>query len=580
MLPTAARAIDSGGLPERPSFRALAVDLDGTLARAGRPSEEVLTRLATVRQQGCRLVLVTGRIIAELKRVFADVEEQFDRIAAENGAVLAAAGHHRPLAPPVEDRVRGALASRGAPFRRGAVILVGSARDEVCAAEEIRRLGLDHQLVRNRGELMIIPAGASKGRGLLEALAEIGVSRHDTLAVGDAENDLSLLRPCAVGAAVANAVESLRRQADLVLSAENGSGVLELLDGPVFWGTQVLHPARWHVTVGRGADGKPVQIPSSRLNVLISGPTGAGKSYVAGLLAEQLIQAAYTVLVIDPEGDYEALRAIPGVVTLGHESLPDAERIVEMLHHRFGSVIVDLSTGEDERKALYPIAPLLHAHRLQTGLPHWVLIDEAHDLFGAGGALLHVADPATKGYLLVTYHPELLDNRVLADIDVEILLPGSTAPASLPLPEPSLLEALAHAGHGHALVLTKTDASLVALADRQTSHLRHWHKYIAGRLPPDKQFYFREQSGSPTGIAAGNLIELHRELDRCAQNTVRHHAIGHDFSRWVRDVFADEALASEMADIEAQVVDSADAAAGAEQARAALMDAVQRHYLE
>jgi hypothetical protein len=42
---------------------------------------------------------------------------------------------------------------------------------------------------------------------------------------------------------------SLKRQADLVLGGENGSGVLELLDGPVFWGMQVLHPARWHVTV-------------------------------------------------------------------------------------------------------------------------------------------------------------------------------------------------------------------------------------------------------------------------------------------------------------------------------------------
>jgi hypothetical protein len=139
---------------------------------------------------------------------------------------------------------------------------------------------------------------------------------------------------------------------------------------------------------------------------------------------------------------------------------------------------------------------------------------------------------------------------VLAEIDVEILLPGSAAPASLPLREPSLLEALAAAGRGHALVLTRADASLVALADRRTSHLRHWHKYVAGRLPPDKRFYFREQSGYATGVSAGNLIELHRELDRCAENAVRHHASGHDFSRWVRDVFADEALASEIADIE------------------------------
>jgi len=41
-------------------------------------------------------------------------------------------------------------------------------------ASAIRRLGLDHQLVRNRGELMVLPAGVTKATGLLEALADLG----------------------------------------------------------------------------------------------------------------------------------------------------------------------------------------------------------------------------------------------------------------------------------------------------------------------------------------------------------------------------------------------------------------------
>jgi len=183
---------------------------------------------------------------------------------------------------------------------------------------------------------------------VIEALADIGVSRHDAIAVGDGENDLSLFRSCALGVAVANAVDSLKRQADWVLSAEDGAGVAELLGGPIFSGEKILDPPRWRITIGHDRCGAPVQIPSFGLTVLISGPTGSGKSYAAGLLAEELIRAAYTVLVLDPEGDYEELRAVPGVATLGDQGgLPDARQVVALLHHRFGSVVVDLSTHDE-----------------------------------------------------------------------------------------------------------------------------------------------------------------------------------------------------------------------------------------
>jgi len=48
-------------------------------------------------------------------------------------------------------------------------------------------------------------------------------------------------------------------------------------------------------------------VPGSPANILICGETGAGKSYVAGLMIEQWITVGYTVLVIDMEGDHAAL---------------------------------------------------------------------------------------------------------------------------------------------------------------------------------------------------------------------------------------------------------------------------------
>ena len=564
-------------------FRAHAADLDGTLAVTGRPSGEVLAVLARARADGCRMLLVTGRIVAELLGVFADVHEHFDRIVAEDGAVLADRSLSRPLAPRVDEELYRALRTAGASFRRGEVILAGGAEDERLAVEEIRRLGLDHRLVRNRGALMIVPAGITKGRGVIEALADLGVSRHNAIAVGDAENDLSLVRACGLGIAVANAVESLKREADWVLSAENGAGVAELLGGAIFSGERVLDPPRWRVTVGHDRHGAPVQIPSFALNVLVSGPTGSGKSYVAGLLAEQLIRAAYTVLVVDPEGDYEDLRALPGVATMGDDGvLPDPRQVVAMLHHRFGSVVVDLCRHDaGERQAFAErAAPTIHAHRIATGLPHWVLVDEAHGPFADRGLLRHIAQPEAKGFIFVTYHPELLPADVLAEVDVEIILPGASASAVFPVAEPPMFDQLARAGRGHAIVITSGTVSLVTLAARQTPHVRHQHKYVAGRLPTAKRFYFQAGPGAPSDASAANLIELHRELARCHEAVLRHHVAGHDFSRWIREVFQDSALGHTFATIEDQLLDASDGCGDAELARHAFLEAIRSHYLE
>jgi phosphoglycolate phosphatase-like HAD superfamily hydrolase len=542
----------------------------------------VLRGLAAARRAGVALVLVTGRILAELQAVFPDVTDHFDRVVAEDGAVLAAAGFSRALAASVDDRLRRALRARGVSLRRGEVILAGSTVDAITVEHELERLGLDSQLVRNRGELMIVPAGVSKGRGVLEALAELGISRHDTIAVGDAENDLSLLRSVEVGTAVANAVESVKDAADLVLDAPHGAGVVELLGGAVFAGDQVLHPARWRLTIGHDHAGEAVTVPASRVNVLVSGPAGAGKSFVAGLLVEQLINLAYTVLVVDPEGDYQPLSALPGVVTLGYDdALPDGGRIIEMLHHRFGSVIVDLSTHDRARRELFhhEATPLLRDYRLASGLPHWVLVDEAQDTWGEGGALEHVADPGHKGFLLVSYRPEILTDEVLGEIDVEILLPGSTTAATLPGLDPEVLGELARAGRGHAVLLTDHRATLVTLAPRRTPHVRHWHKYVVGRLPREKQFYFYREPGAATGVTAANLLELDRELYRAGPDVLRHHAVGHDFSRWVREVFSDSGLAEQLATIETQIAAGSPDVLEIETARALLVAAIERNYL-
>src|SRR3989442_5724828 len=73
---------------ESMDVRALAIDYDGTIAENGRTPAPAAAALARVRASGRKLVLVTGRILVELREVCPDVDRQFDDVVAANGDLL------------------------------------------------------------------------------------------------------------------------------------------------------------------------------------------------------------------------------------------------------------------------------------------------------------------------------------------------------------------------------------------------------------------------------------------------------------------------------------------------------------
>ena len=68
-------------------FIALAADYDGTLALRGRVDNATCQALEEVRRSGRKLLLVTGRALPDLQRVF-DRLDLFDLVVVENGALL------------------------------------------------------------------------------------------------------------------------------------------------------------------------------------------------------------------------------------------------------------------------------------------------------------------------------------------------------------------------------------------------------------------------------------------------------------------------------------------------------------
>jgi len=211
---------------------ALASDFDGTLARDGVVDPATLAALERFRRSGRKLILVTGRVLEELKSVFPQLD-LFDRVVAENGAVLYSPGtrEKRILAEPAPPVFFEALRRRGVkPPEAGDVILSTRRPAEAEVIKIIGELGLQLQVIFNKSSVMILPSGVNKKTGLAAALAELRLSEHNTVGIGDAENDHVFLRFCQVAAAVANAIPALKESADVVTRGEYGAGVSELID--------------------------------------------------------------------------------------------------------------------------------------------------------------------------------------------------------------------------------------------------------------------------------------------------------------------------------------------------------------
>jgi len=535
-------------------FRAIAVDYDGTLTRNDRPVPAVLEALRAARTEGLMLLLLTGRILAELRSDFPEVQEEFDAIVAENGAVLwTARDGERALAEPVSAELEMAITSLGLPVRRGRVILATEARFDNLIQGEIARLHTEDRLVYNRSALMILPSGVSKGTGLNEALGELGISRHSVVGIGDAENDHSLLESCELGVAVANAVPSLQASADVVLGEADGDGVVEFLRGPVLRGEIRVRPRRWGLQLGHYSDGSPAIVPASQVNILIVGGSTSGKSTVAGLLVEELLVKGYSICVLDPEGEHGTLGTLRGVLVVGGvEALPPPPQISTLLSHRFGSVVVDLSrlARPEKRRYTHALLAELQGLRERVGLPHWIVLDEAPQLLGSGGLPQEGPRAPAERYCLVTHRPEDLGSGLLDEVDVLVVLPGGETFAKgtgFVSPPTALAEPLTL---GEAFCIERGSVGRFRIGKRRIRHVRHWHKYLLTELPPHRQFFLRTMEG-PTGEAIGNIAQFHEELERAPRAVLAHHLGEGDFSRWIAGELKDHALATAVRIVEA-----------------------------
>ena len=553
---------DSGDSSEEAPLRyhALACDYDGTLASHGRVDDATLAALERVRTSRRKLILVTGRQLADLREVFPRLD-LFDRVVVENGAVLYRPSDRleRRLAEPPPEAFVDALRQRKvSPVSVGRVIVATWVPHETAVLAAIHELGLELQVIFNKGAVMVLPSGVNKATGMDAALLELGLSRHETVGVGDAENDHAFLARCECSVAVANALEPLKERADFVTTGERGAGVTELIGHLVESDLAELEPRLGRHEIALGTAGaEEVRLPPYGVNLLLAGTSGSGKSTFATGLLERLAEQDYQFCVVDPEGDYEGFQ---DAVVLGDaDRAPLVKEVIELLDRPDRNAVVNLlAVGMEDRPGFFDdlFAALLEL-RSRTGRPHWIVIDETHHLLPASWTPT-VRTPAERphGLLLITVHPDKVARLVLSAVDLIIAIgkePAETLrmfAATLGQPVPSV--APGGLATGEAIAWWRqpprdpvTFRSIPPRAERR----RHIRKYAEGELGKDRSFYFRGADGR-LNLRAQNLQVFLQLADGVDDETWHYHLGRGDMSRWMREIIKDTELADEVERIE------------------------------
>jgi hypothetical protein len=464
------------------------------------------------------------------------------------------------LAPPPPEEFYQALRARGVwPLSLGRVIVATEQPHETAVLDAIQSLGLELQVIFNKGSVMILPSGVNKATGLTAALEEVGLSPHNVIGVGDAENDHAFLRLCECAVAVANALPMLKEQADVVTQNQCGVGVEELIEQLISTDLRSVESrlTRHHILLGSRIDGQEELLSPYGATLLLAGSSGGGKSTLAIGLLERLAERHYQWCVIDPEGDYETLE---GAIALGNaQRAPTVEEILQLLESAANNAVINL-VGlplSDRPEFFHALFPRLQELRARTGRPHWVFVDETHHVLSVKWepAAMALSQRLTN-LVFITVHPRLLAPAVLSAVTCCIAVGHA--------PEEALQEFSAAVGHylplaeasvaapGEALVWWRQPEQApyrLRLAPNRTQRQRHRRKYAEGELGPDRSFYFRGPEGK-LKLRAQNLLLFQQLAEGVDDETWLYHLQRGDYSRWFRDAIKDDTLAEETETIE------------------------------
>lgn len=223
------------GRPAKGDVKALAVDIDGTLADdSRRVNLEAIATLREVQDSGVQVMLASGNVLP-IAYSLSNYLGLTGPIIAENGGIVC----HKQKVWVLGDQTKPKEAYDYLSTMMNAERLftdkwreteIGLKRE--VDLDEVKKIleGWEVEVETTGWAVHIMTKGMNKFVGVRKACGILGISVQDVAAIGDSDNDEKMIRECGWGVAVGNAFECTKDVASHVTISDDGKGVIEALE--------------------------------------------------------------------------------------------------------------------------------------------------------------------------------------------------------------------------------------------------------------------------------------------------------------------------------------------------------------
>ncbi|MDF2566628.1 MAG: HAD-superfamily hydrolase, subfamily [Oscillospiraceae bacterium] len=254
----------------------LVSDLDGTLLTEDKTvSKRNMEAIRRFEQLGGRFTIATGRSVISTKR-YAEIIGVKNPVIVFNGAAIYDYEADKLLwSSQLEDSTRTYLTEVQKNYPQVGIEILCKDKTYVISYNDIVRIHMDiehleytlctldevpdgwikvlfalgHDLVSEFDTFMtskdyqnvdfilssvnyyeMLPKGNSKGAALDHLTKFMGANPNNVASIGDYNNDIEMIKKSMIGAAVENALDTVKQHADLVVSSNDRDGFAELVD--------------------------------------------------------------------------------------------------------------------------------------------------------------------------------------------------------------------------------------------------------------------------------------------------------------------------------------------------------------
>ena len=265
-------------------YKLLALDMDGTLLNSAKQiTPTTLKAINRLLERGVHVVISSGRNIPEMS-YYSEQLKNIRYAVLMSGGLVYDFAEEKPIAlHPVSTDI--ALEIIDAGLAEQAMIHIHTIRDSIVCRADIShladfRMGIYQDMflkictviddpkqfaLEHRGELVKVnlyhrspesrqrnferlkhlpiepvfaeetnieasPRGISKASGLIELCKHLGISIEDTVAIGDAPNDLEILQTAGLSIAMGNAEDQIKALADFVTLDNDHDGIAHAIE--------------------------------------------------------------------------------------------------------------------------------------------------------------------------------------------------------------------------------------------------------------------------------------------------------------------------------------------------------------